>query len=83
MKSTCGDKYSHHYANELPVLIDIDNHYEKLEKCINMVVSCKLLPKHLSDLINRLRQGSASMIDLCKQHKLTTDYVFIFEKPLS
>ena len=83
VKSTCGDKYPHHYANELSVLIDIDNHYEKLENCMNVLVSCKLLPKHLSVLIRRLREGSASMIELCKQHKLTTNYFFIFEKPLS
>ncbi len=83
VKSTCGDKYPHHYANELTVLIDIDNHYEILEKCVNGMIFCKLLPKHLSVLIRRLREGSASMIELCKQHKLTTNYNFVFEKPLS
>ena len=57
--------------------------YEKLENCMNVLVSCKLLPKHLSVLIRRLREGSASMIELCKQHKLTTNYFFIFEKPLT
>ena len=62
---------------------NIDSHYKKLETTTKKLCKYKILPIHLYQLFKRLREGSNGLIELEKQHKLTTNYYFIFEKPLS
>ena len=78
--STCGDKYKGQYANELPILIEADNYYHRIKIVTKILAKCRILPEHIPKLLERMCEGSAGLIELCKENKLTTNYFIIFEK---
>jgi sterol 24-C-methyltransferase len=81
IKSTCGDKYDNHYSPELPVLKDITAFFFDLRDWISTLTQWKILPKNLKILFDRVTKGGEDLIKLMEEAKITTDYIFVFEKP--
>ena len=79
--STCGDKHDHHYADELPILKDINKFFWNIRDWIRFLTSWYILPKHLSIIFDRITKNANHMIELEEEDKLTTDYLFVYEKP--
>ena len=79
--STTGDKHKHQYANELPVLKDICKYFWNIRDWMRFLCSWHILPKHLSVIFDRITQSAQNMIDLEEEDKLTTNYLFVWEKP--
>tara|TARA_B110000444_G_scaffold254278_1_gene286506 strand:- start:3196 stop:3999 length:804 start_codon:yes stop_codon:yes gene_type:complete len=81
IESTCGDKYDHHYAPELPVLKDISDYFWNWRDWMRTLTQWKILPKNLKIIFDRVTKGGKDLIELMEEAKITTDYIFVFEKP--
>tara|TARA_B000000475_G_C15968147_1_gene435945 strand:+ start:172 stop:1317 length:1146 start_codon:yes stop_codon:yes gene_type:complete len=79
--STCGDKHQHHYANEYHVALDISKYFWNIRDWLRFLCSWYILPKHLSIIYDRITESAENMLELEKENKMTTNYLFVWEKP--
>ena len=68
-------------AQELSLLESEHANFERIQNIIYFLVSCKIIPEHMYDLILRLRLGGEDLIEMEKNNLLTMTWEFCFKKP--
>ena len=78
--SSSGGKYPN-MALDLQPLKNEHANFQHIEDKIKFMTKCKLLPKKLSYLIDRLRFGADDLIEMLEKNMLTMCWEFHFQKP--
>lgn len=66
---------------DLPLLKSEHANYDRINKFIKFLQSCKLIPNHISALIKRLRDGAEDLIKMEEKELLTMNWNIVLEKP--
>ena len=65
---------------DLALLISEHSHYHKIESWIRFFTKIKILPKHMIQIIERLRDGGDDLVKMMKLNLITMNWFFIAEK---
>ena len=68
-------------ATDLPMLKREHQNYQKIEDKIKLLSKCHLIPKHMNDLIDRLRYGGNDLVEMEENNLITMTWEFYFRKP--
>ena len=68
-------------ATDLPMLKREHQNYQKIENKIKLLSKFHLIPRHMVDLIERLRYGGNDLVEMEENNLLTMTWEFYFQKP--
>ena len=66
---------------QAPLIEKADKFYTRLSKVLNILLWCKVLPRHFGVLFERLSRGGQSFVEADRKRLLTTTQYFVAVKP--
>lgn len=65
---------------QAPLIQNADKFYTRLGKTINMLVKCKILPKHFNTLFERLSRGGEAFVEADRLRLVSTSHYIVAQK---
>ena len=73
-----------HPPNVPPELLTLEKehtHFGRIQYLIQMLTACRILPEHMSMLMQKLRSGGHELVEMERQKLLTMNWDYVFYKP--
>lgn len=77
-----GTSGNNSYAPELPILEKTDDNFRILSDHLRVLAYWRLIPPHIPRIFDRVCLGADVLIDMERNHHMTTSRYMVYEKPL-